>query len=165
MKEIKLSQTNCKNRHLNLVALVDDDDYDYLMQWKWYANKHRNTFYAKRFDPDGNIRMHRQLLNISDPKITIDHKDHNGLNNQRDNLRVCNSAQNAWNKSVRPGGTSLYKGVSFHKKMGKYMAAIRRGGSGYYLGYFESQEDAAIAYNKKAVELFGEFAHLNTIVQ
>src|SRR6188474_653310 len=108
MKKIKLTQGK--------FALVDDMDYDYLNQWKWYSKKHRNTFYAVRTPSvkenmgRNQLYLHRVILNVTDPKIFIDHEDTNGLNCQRLNLRIATTKQNQQNR--RKGyGASIYKGV------------------------------------------------------
>jgi len=155
MKEIKLSQ--------NKVALVDDEDYGFLNKWKWYADKDGNTYYAKRNTPcpDGKRRillMHRLLMTPA-PGQEIDHKDRNGLNNQKANLRVCTHGENRAN-SVCNNKTG-YRGVC--KYGNKWQAQIRdyKGKGKLYLGTYGTPEEAAIAFNKAAIEKYGEFAVLN----
>ncbi len=158
-------------------AQVDDCDYDYLMQWKWYLwqSKCQVTEYAVRqkYTPakNGNqrfqrtIRMHQQLLGLSGRKILVDHKDFNGLNNQVNNTRVATSSQN--NAYRRVFGESKYCGVSPKrtKYRGRvytyYTTSIQLNKKRIYIGTFKSEVDAAIAYDKKAKELHGEFAFLN----
>ena len=89
----------------------------------------------------------------------VDHINHNGLDNRRPNLRLATRSQNAANLGPYANNTSGYKGVDFNR--GKWRARIREGGVRYFLGYFETAEDAARAYDTKAHELFGEFASLN----
>jgi len=139
MKEIKLTQGK--------VALVDDEDFEYLNQYKWYASQG----YAKR---RGNIMIHQQLGFYEG-----DHLDGNGLNNQKYNLRFCTSAQNNMNRQKRNNCKSKYKGVSRQKHGIKWIAYI----NGKYIGSYDIEEQAALAYNHKAKELFGEFARLNDI--
>lgn len=103
--------------------------------------------------------MHRQILGLTDPKIFTDHKDHNGLNNQRSNLRIATHGQNMANKS--PSGKSKYMGVSWNKNDKKWRSQIRKNRVTIYLGSYINEIDAAIAYNNKAVEVHGEFANLN----
>jgi len=166
MKEIKLSQHG-KNKNLNLVALVDDEDFEYINQWKWFADKYKHGYYAGRNDyttsPKTNISMHRQILGITDSKILVDHANHNGLNNQRYNIRVANKSQNAVNTYSQKNSTSKYLGVCWKERDRKWVAQITKDYKKIWIGYFEKEIDAAIAYNKKALELFGEFANLNKI--
>lgn len=160
MKEIKLTR--------GFVALVDDEEFEYLNQFKWHAHKcGSNKIYAKRMIRVKGIKgsltvlMHRDIMEVVDQdNIILDHKDGNGLNNQKANLRIATPTQNRMNS--RPHGKIKYKGVYLNK--GKYMARIRLGNKPLiYLGRFSTPEDAARAYDKAAAELFGEFAHLNNI--
>jgi hypothetical protein len=166
MKKIKLTQ--------GMFALVDDEDFDYLNQWKWYANKGHSTFYAQR-QVSININkqrqtaeiMHRLIMNAPAYAI-IDHINHNGLDNQKNNLRICNKSENQRNSLCSRGGTSKYKGVFFHKQFSlrgwkAWEAGIRYNKKRLCLGSFYTEIEAALAYNKKAKELFGEFAYLNKI--
>jgi len=147
-----------------LYALVDDEDFDHLNQWKWHADEIGGIFYAKRRSyPDKKmIYMHREILK-SEGKF-IDHKDHDGLNNQKSNLRICSSSQNQWNKRSKKNSSSKYVGVYYDKSRGKWSASCCVNYKTHRLGRFETEKEAAIAYNKKAVELHGEFANLNIIV-
>lgn len=94
----------------------------------------------------------------------IDHKDHDKLNNNIDNLRIATPAQNLANMKVTQRGSSVYKGVSYYAKRNKWQANIRQNGKSKHLGYFESEQEAALYYNTAAIVLFGEFAKLNTIL-
>lgn len=162
MEEIKLGKSG-------KVALVDDQYYDYLNQWKWHIQKSHGLMYAVRVSTENNERyfilMHRTIMNpIKD--MQVDHIDHNGLNNQKANLRICTSQQNTSNRSKNKKG-SPFKGVLYIKKKrgGKtyisIISRIRCNGIVYYLGAFKNIEDAAHAYDNKARELFGEYACLN----
>lgn len=159
MKEIKLNQWK-KNRP-GLVALVDDEDFESLNQYKWHAHKNKKSgYYAVRATPNGAIKMHRQILGLTDPKIFGEHGDRNGLNNQRNNLRIATNAQNCANTKANKNGTkSGYKGVNNYK--GKWIAKIGVHGSRLYLGSFDSKIKAAEAYNTAALLFFGKFARLN----
>ena len=142
-------------------AIVDAQDYDRLKRYNWCALKGAQTFYAKTFHLSGAIlSMHRLILNA--PKgLFVDHIDHNGLNNRKSNLRLCTNQQNLRNKLPRPGCSSKYKGVSWSKARSKFRANIYLNRKAIHLGYFDSEIAAARAYDKKARELFGEFAFLN----
>lgn len=156
MKEIKLTR--------GFVTLVDDEDFQYLNQFKWYAFKnHNRNYYAARrkTNPGGTSKtvfMHREIIN---PSIgnQVDHKSRNSLDNTRANLRECTPAQNSMNKKNQNGSKSQYKGVTIFG--GKWKAQITCNNKGIYLGLFTSEALAALAYDNKAKELFGEFANLN----
>lgn len=157
MKQIKLSR--------GLVALVDDKDYDRLSEYSWNATVCSNgAVYAARTVRLGakkkNIRMHRVILGIVSPKVEVDHKDGNTLNNQRRNLRLCSHKQNMANmKKRRTRSTSQFKGVSLHKHSGLWRATIRF----THLGYFKTEKEAAQAYNSAAGHVFGVHARVNVI--
>jgi hypothetical protein len=155
MKEIILTQGK--------VALVDDEDFDRLNQYKWRAHKGTSTYYATRDERVGckvhMIRMHRQILGAK-PKQEIDHRDNNGLNNQTFNIRLCTKSENQCN-TRKHNGMSIYKGVSWHKKTKKWRVCIKLNGKGQHIGYFNSELDAAKAYDIVAKKLFGEFARTN----
>lgn len=158
MKQIPLSQ--------GLFALVDDEDFEYLNQFKWHARKSRDTFYASRNlkiskNNRKTIQMHRVILGTTDTKIQGDHIDGNGLNNQKSNLREATHEQNRRNTKSYKNGVSKYKGVSYRKDSKKWRSIINFNKKVIRLGYFSSEIEAAKAYDVKAKELFGEFAWLN----
>lgn len=148
MKTITLTQ--------NKVAIVDDDDYEYLSQWKWYYNR---SGYATRNESGHQILLHRLLIESGDDYV--DHINRNKLDNRKCNLRICSNSQNQANSTKRSNNTSGYKGVSFNKQSKKWTAQITVNKNRIHLGYFDSPEDAAIEYDKYAREYFGEFALLN----
>lgn len=154
-----------------LFAQVDDEDFEYLSKWKWHAaSKGRNSgFYAARRarvheylvgTVKPNIWMHRVLMN---PVIglEVDHRNNDGLNNQRFNLRICTHPQNTMNIPVYRTSTVGFKGATFRKRSNRWESYIKLDGVPSYLGSFESPELAAKAYDKAAIEYFGEFANLN----
>lgn len=151
MKEIPLTQ--------NKATLVDDEDYEWLNQWDWYAQLNHGNWYVGRSLNPGTLFMHRVLLGI--PRgYECDHIDGDGLNNQRFNLRICTTRQNSYNQiSLR--GASRFKGVSLHKRMGKWRAYITFNGKRIHLGLFNSEIVAALSYDKAALNYFGEYARLN----
>lgn len=144
-------------------AHVDDEDFEYLSQFKWQARMGRHTYYAVHtFKIDGRrvtIPMHRVILKLNDPSIHTDHRDHDGLNNTKDNLRVATPEQNAMNKGRREENTTGYAGVRKHAR--KWRAYLNHGGKQVHIGLFGSAVEAARARDAKAVELRGEFACLN----
>jgi hypothetical protein len=158
MKEIKLTR--------GIVVIVDDEDYEFLNKWKWYAARAGNSVYAQRGvcinERINIIKMHRVIMS-SPVDLEIDHIDGNGLNNQRSNLRTCTRSQNMMNQKPRLNCSSKYKGVTWNKRDNRYQARIIINYKNISLGYFKSEKDAAITYNSKALELYGEFAWLNEI--
>lgn len=143
-------------------AQVDDDDYDRLVKIKWYlccgyaVNRSRGANGVIKW-----TRMHRVVNNTPDGMYT-DHIDGNKLNNQKENLRTCTKRQNNMNKTKNNNKTG-YKGVWYEQKSGKYMATITINRKQRTIGRFKTKEAAAIAYNKAALQLHGEFAHLNVL--
>ena len=161
MKRIKLTQGQ--------YALVDDADFDWLYQWKWYALKDRscNSFRAVRRGKDHHqIIMARLMLGLEyGDKYEVDHKNRNPLDNRRDNLRICTHQENSRNRKSFRGTTSKYKGVYWEKgrKGEKWRATIFFSNKLIHIGYFTIEEEAARAYNEMAKEYFGKFACLNQI--
>lgn len=157
MKEIALTQGQ--------VALVDDVDYEWLCEWKWCAQKASTGFYAVSSTKGGakarrRIQMHRMILDAP-THLDVDHIDHNGLNNTRANLRLATRQQNMFNKPTSQSNTSGYKGVHWHKRRGLWCATIWRDSRQILLGFFDVPEEAALAYDYAARELFEEFACVN----
>lgn len=150
-------------------TIVDDEDYDFLMQWKWYAREHRKTCYATRSQSVEEFRgsgrkqehMHRAILGLTtkDMDKIVDHINHNGLDNRKSNLRICNADQNAWNM-LKHRGSSKYKGV-FRLADNRWGSVITYKKAKIRLGAFDNEEDAALAYDAEAIKLFGEFANIN----
>lgn len=159
MKLIKLTR--------GLFAQVDDADYEWLNQWKWHAIKSKHTFYVGRNSSrkEGKrtiIKMHRLIMDT--PKgMDVDHQDHNGLNCQRHNMRNCTRTQNQANKT--PRGRSKFLGVlvcgGSGRNKGLITAQIQSNHQKVHLGCFETEEEAAKAYDKAAKLHHGEFANLN----
>lgn len=146
-------------------ALVDDEDYEELVKHNWTLS---NRGYALRSaynkGMSKTILMHRAVLNAKKGLI-VDHINHDKLDNQKINLRLCTNSQNQQNSKSKKNSTSIYKGVSLER--GKYRVCISFQKDGktnrIHLGYFATEAEAAHAYNLKATELFGEFAFLNEI--
>lgn len=150
MKEIPLTR--------GMVALVDDDDFDYLNQWKWSFDEYaRRTDYSTGVKKT--IRMHREIVKAGHGDI-IDHIDGNRVNNQKTNLRIVSMARNNQNRS-RISGKALPKGVRDNKKGVSWMATIGVDGKKLYLGTFRSINDAHEAYKEAAKKHFGDFARFD----
>lgn len=162
------------------VALVDDEDFERINAFSWYAHESPTTkiVYALRRIKDKETgkqktyRMHREILNLpDDPRIIVDHLDLNGVNNTKSNLRFATASQNQANihRKRRKGRTSRYKGVSKFKSQWNlkrpWVAEIKPGPKEKkkHLGYFATEAEAAQAYNAAALEAWGQFARLNKI--
>lgn len=145
-----------------LASIVDDSDYDFINSLKWYAHKGSNEYYA-RCNSKGyeGVFMHRLILGITDLKSLVDHQDHNGLNNQRRNLRLATHSQNSINRRKQKNCSSVYIGVYWNKIRQLWQSYIKKNSICTYLGAFENEEDAAFAYDNAARKEFGEFANLN----
>ena len=147
------------------IAVVDAVDFEWLSQWTWCAEWSKNTqsFYAYRhFRISGKhhrIAMHRLILGLdaSDP-LRGDHIDGNTLNNTRSNLRPASPIENSRNQKRRFDNTSGFKGVSFSKSRGVWVAQIQVSGKKIFLGHHQTPERAHLAYCEAALLHFGDFA-------
>ena len=165
MRRIPLSQGK--------FAIVDDQDYRYLMQWKWSYSE------CARSGPDigcaqrtvhltgksTTILMHRLILNRKLGRRSarqVNHRNGNKLDNRRRNLREATASQNCHNRKKRPNCTSRYIGVSFWSSNGKWAAEIFAFSRRVFIGFFPNEERAARAYNDAAVKYYGEYANLNS---
>jgi hypothetical protein len=145
MKQIELTQGKA--------AIIDDDDYVKVNQYKWYANKHGKTFYARRNihigkNRQSNIKMHHFILGKPLPGYEYDHIDGNGLNNQKSNIVMKTHRQNCQNRHIAKA--SKYPGISWFKRTKQWIAQIQTNGKCRGLGYFATEEEAYAAY-KQAV--------------
>lgn len=141
-------------------AQVDDEDFDYLNQFKWYAKRAPHTIYAirtatRREGKTGKIHMHREVLErhlgtICWSLFQTDHEDRNGLNNTIKNLSAVPPAKNAKNKGIQTNNTTGFKGVYFHKLVKKYAAVVQHSSKKIHLGYYHTKEQAADAYDQAA---------------
>jgi len=148
------------------ITIVDADDYEWLSQWKWSAHKSYYMFYAERHTyPNGNdvvVKMHRAILGLSygDGKI-VDHRSRDGLDNRRTNLRIASRSLNKYNCKLYRNNTSGYRGVHWWKTACKWKAYININGKRKSLGHHPTAIDAAIAYDKSAIDIWGNDARLN----
>jgi hypothetical protein len=164
MKQIPLTK--------GLFANVSDEWYETLNAVKWCAEKKKNTFYASHAGKrhgfgrrDKSVYMHNFIMAAelaNAPKgVTVDHIDHNGLNNVVSNLRLATQRQQLENQKLSTANTSGYKGASWSKDNKNWVAHIQHHGKMIHIGCYKTAEEAARAYDAKARELFGEFACTN----
>lgn len=146
----------------SLFALIDEDDFDRVDKWYWSSLK-REPYspYAFRKVSNSVVYLHRFIMNA--PAGTdVDHRNGNGLDCRKTNLRICSHSQNQCNyRKTRSITSSIFKGVTWDKSRGLWAASIKKDRICSYLGRFTDEEDAARAYDRAAQELFGEFARLN----
>ncbi len=143
-----------------LSALVDPEDYEELNKHKWCAVRYDNLFYAVRAGPDGKaILMHREIMKTP-PDMVVDHKNLDGLDNRKINMRNATRAQNSYNHRPPCGGTG-FKGVKYVAQTGKYKATVGYKRRAVPVGEFDDPIEAAKARDRVAWELHGEFAYLN----
>lgn len=167
MKKILLKSAKYGNRYL----IIDDEDYDLVKKYNWSLASTRGLFYATHsYWTNGSykgIKAHRLIMCVlNSPKIFIDHRDRNGLNNQKSNLRITTFSQNACNTSFLNKSNTGYRGVYQYKsgKMkGKITACIKINNKRIFGGYFDSAIEAAKRYNELAIIHHKEFARLNPI--
>lgn len=154
MKKIKLTK--------GMVALVDDEDFERINSFKWCVGKTSFHHYAMRRDGKKTLFMHRFIVDA--PKgLLVDHINRNGLDNRKENLRVCTAQQNRRNGGLSKLNTSGYKGVSWNKGIHKWSAYITANYKRIHLGYFDDKTEAARAYNNAAKQYFKEFNSSNII--
>lgn len=153
--EIKINS----KKHGEKVVIIDDKDYELIKGYNWHIIKHRNTYYALN---NSIGRMHRFILSLNDKNIVVDHKNHNGLDNRKENLRVCSVQDNNKNvKTVSEEASSKYKGVFWNKEKGLWSSIIKSDKIGHFLGYFNDEIIAARAYDQVARFLHKDFSWLN----
>jgi hypothetical protein len=144
-------------------AVVDEEDFEKINQYKWSAIKGKSTYYAIRTIHVGgkskHIWMHRFIMGESD--LELDHKNKDGLHNYKSNLRYCTETQNLQNKRSYHNCSSKYKGVTWRANDNKFQARINHNKKSIHIGMFDNEIEAAASYDTKAKELFGEFACLN----
>lgn len=147
-------------------AIIDASDHHLVKPFTWTTHRRNNICYARAWLGRKNgkrqsVYMHRLIMRPRRNQL-IDHRNTNGLHNWRKNMRACTRSQNGMNsRSVSITKSSRYKGVSLHQASKKWKANITLNGEHHYLGLFTGQRAAAMAYDKAALRLHGEFARLN----
>ena len=162
MKQIDVSTPQYPNRFVD----VDDIDFPRFSKDKWSVDKVKNKLYVSRSINTGDgkcrkVRMHREILSVTDGSIIVDHRDGNTFNNTRQNLRTCTKTQNTRNSNRSSKNTSGYKGVVWSKKDRRWVAQITVDRKYKYLGSFFCLIKAAKAYNEAALKYHGECARIN----
>jgi len=168
VKEIQLHGKVAAGR----VALIDDEDLDLVSQYRWHCQEGSPGPGLRNIGPYARVSqysyqggrkvmnslfMHGLILGVK----YVDHIDHDGLNNQRSNLRPTDTALNNYNQRPRIGTSSRFKGVCWNRFLGKWQAGIKLNGHSIHLGLFVSEEEAALAYDTAALDAYGDHAYLN----
>jgi hypothetical protein len=153
-------------KHPGRFALVDPEDAERVLSYRWCPamvaqNGDRQYIYAVSGKARPSRYMHRFILGVTDRRIFVDHKNHDGLDNRRCNLRIGTNQQNQANSRPRSGASSMYKGVSWDRRQRRWIAVITFSGKSHYLGSFHDEREAAEAYDGAALSLFGSRALLN----
>lgn len=154
MKEILLSNS------AECVVVIDDDDFELVAPHRWMLMCVRNLRYALTHIEKKPVLMHRLIMNPP-TELVVDHKDTDGLNNQRDNLRVVTRGQNGLNRRIHKNNKSGYKGVTAQADCSTFRVQLRIGGKRVLSKNFPTAIEAARAYNEAAKQYHGEFARLN----
>lgn len=144
------------------VFLIDEADFPVVRQHRWWAKPGHTTTYIQTNIDRRTVRLHRLLLNAA-PGRVVDHINLNGLDNRRENLRLCTDGQNKANGRLRRDNTSGYRGVYWNSSANKWQAYISVNSKRLYLGVYSDPWAAAIAYNEAALRHFGEFARTNQL--
>ncbi len=170
-------ETKCRYFPGKHTIIIDTADWERLKEYRWhlFAGKMHRYPYACTTRPDSRggwrscgkrrkrkrIYLHHAVMGNTKKGTVVDHINHNGLDNRKENLRAITHAQSMQNTRSHRGGSSKYKGVSRHRQSQKWRAMVNN----EYLGLFECEHQAALAYNKRAIEVHGEFAYLNVVPQ
>jgi len=150
--------------HGDRLAIVDDEDFEHLNRLTWWRGGPRKEYAYTTIYKNGipkNYPMHRMVMGF--PKKSVDHKNTDGFDNRKMNLRTCTHKQNCANRKKRKDNKTGFKGVVLTKNKQKFIAQIRKSTHNIYIGVYSSAIEAAKAYNEVVTKLHGEFANLNQI--
>ena len=166
MKTIALRGKKAAGR----VVLIDDEDWPLVTSYPWWLieSKRKNgslrgPYAHTEFRRDDGRLIKPYMHSLITGWPMTDHINHDGLDNQRSNLRPATYAQNLHNQRLRDSGSSRYKGVCWHRRGGKWQAGLTIDSRYIYLGLYAREEEAALAYNTAALEAFGAYACLNPV--
>ena len=161
MKKINIST----KKYPNTFTMVDDEDFEYLNQWKWLCSNNLyviKVFYNRKEQKKTFKLMHREIMKIPKGMYT-DHINHDTLDNRKCNLRICTNQENSFNSKLNKNNTSGYKGVSWEERRKKWRASINKNQKQIHSRYFDNELKAAKQYDIWAKELFKQFANFNVI--
>lgn len=137
-------------------TLIDIEDIDLVIKYRW--SYHHSGYAVAKID-GVQVRLHRLVMNVTNPQDIVDHINHNTLDNRKENLRICTSAENGWNSKESTRNTSGCKGVNFDRSRNLWRARITYKGERYELGFFDSFEEAVIVRKNAEEKLYGEYRY------
>lgn len=144
-------------------AIVDEDNFDALSEHNWmYSHGYAKRNFVKENGKKTTIYLHRVILGAEKGQI-VDHKNGNPLDNRKTNIRICSQSENLFNKRIQSNNKSGYKGVAWNKEKKKWQAQARFCGKRYSIGYFQTKEEAAKAYNNTIIKISSEFSKPNEL--
>lgn len=145
-------------------AIIDTEDYERVKDYKWHFNHKTQTVGGSLPNSNSKIYISRLIMNVTDPQTEVDHKNHDKLDNRKQNLRICSRSQNQKNQRILKSNTSGYKGVSWCPKSNKWVSKISVNNKTVHLGLFTDKKQAAHAYNRASKKYHGEFGLINTLI-
>lgn len=141
-------------------VLIDDDQYEEIAAHRWRAQKGKHTHYAAM---NGGVLMHRLIMRATKGDI-VDHVNGDGLDNRKENLRLCSNAENMMNARKIAGRSSRFKGVSWNKDRSQWYSTIEKDGKRKFLGGYKDEAVAAKQYDNAALRMFGSYAKTNEML-